>query len=119
MILKREIGDVGEAEAAKFLKKNGYRILEKNYQKPYGEIDIIAQKGEVLTFVEVKTRKNDEYGRPCEFVNYKKQVRIKKTAMAYICEKGYDGAMSFDIIEVYLTDKKVVRINHLISAFGE
>ena len=119
MLLKREIGDIGENEATKYLKKQKYKILERNYRKTYGEIDIIAEKDGVLCFVEVKTRKNDEFGRPCEFVDFKKQEKIKKTAMSYICEKKIDPLVSFDIIEVYLYDGKFRKLNHIISAFGE
>ena len=119
MILKRTIGDVGEDAACKFLKKNKYKILERNFRKTYGEIDIIAEKGGTVSFVEVKTRKSDEYGAPSEFVNFKKQERIKKTAYAYICEKGLDCGFSFDIIEVYAENCKAKSINHIINAFGE
>ena len=119
MLLKRDIGDIGENAAAKYLKKQKYKILERNYRKTYGEIDIIAEKDGVLSFVEVKTRKSDEFGRPCEFVNFKKQERIKKTAMSYICENELDPYISFDIIEVYAYNGKIKNINHIISAFGE
>ena len=110
-------GKKGEAVAAKFLKKNGYKILAKNYRKPYGEIDIIAQKGENVAFVEVKTRKNDLYGTPSEFVTAKKQTRIKKAAYTYIQENELDKEFTFDIIEVYLDRGKTEKINHIINAF--
>ena len=117
MMLKREIGDIGENEATKYLKKNKYKILERNFRKKYGEIDIIAKKGENIAFVEVKTRKNDAFGRASEFVDWKKQERIKKTAFSYISEKELQGDFSFDIVEVYLEGKKVKEINHIINAF--
>ena len=113
MMLKREIGDIGENEATKYLKKNKYKILERNFRKKYGEIDIIAKKGENIAFVEVKTRKNDAFGRASEFVDWKKQERIKKTAFSYISEKELQGDFSFDIVEVYLEGKKVKEINSL------
>lgn len=119
MLLKKEIGDLGENAAAKYLKKNGYKILGRNYRKKYGEIDIIAEKDDSIAFVEVKTRKNDDFGRPCEFVDKRKQERIKKTALSYICEKGYDAGFTFDVIEVYGENGKVREINHIIGAFGE
>ena len=110
-------GKKGEEIAAKYLKKNGYKILEKNFRKPYGEIDIIAQKGENVAFVEVKTRKSDSYGTPAEFVTAKKQERIKKTAYTYIQQNNLEAEFTFDIIEVYLNAEKGVKINHLINAF--
>lgn len=110
-------GKKGEELAAKHLKKNGYKILERNFRKPYGEIDIIAQKGENIAFVEVKTRKNDLYGTPAEFVTSKKQERLKKAAYTYIQQNNLDAEFTFDIIEVYLNAEKGVKINHLINAF--
>ena len=110
-------GKKGEELAARFLKKSGYKILEKNFKKPYGEIDIIAQKGENIAFVEVKTRKSDIYGTPAEFVTAKKQLRLKKAAYAYIQKNNLDAEFTFDIIEVYLNTENGVKINHLINAF--
>ncbi len=110
-------GKKGEEIASKYLKKNGYKILEKNFRKPYGEIDIIAQKGENIAFVEVKTRKNDLYGTPAEFVTAKKQARLKKAAYTYIQQNNLDAEFTFDIIEVYLNTEGKAKINHLINAF--
>lgn len=109
-------GEKGEAIAAKYLKKSGYKILERNYRKKYGEIDIIAQKGENIAFVEVKTRKSDLYGTPSEFVTAKKQAKIKKAAYTYIQENDLDADFTFDIIEVYLNSKGE-NVNHIIGAF--
>jgi len=109
-------GKAGEVIAAKYLKANGYKILERNYRKKYGEIDIIAQKGENIAFVEVKPRKSDLYGTPSEFVTAKKQAKIKKVAYTYIQENDLDADFTFDIIEVYLNSKGE-SVNHLIGAF--
>ena len=113
----KDIGDIGECAAAKFLKKNGYKILRRNYRKPYGEIDIIAQKGENIAFVEVKTRKSDSYGTPSEFVTLSKQRKLKKTAYTYIQENDLEAEFTFDIIEVYLKRQKIENINHIVNAF--
>ena len=110
-------GKTGENAATKFLKKNGYRILERNYRKNYGEIDIIAQKGENIAFVEVKTRKSDAYGTPAEFVTVEKQKRIIKTAYTYIQEFELDAEFTFDIVEVYYDGRKIVGLNHIENAF--
>ena len=110
-------GKKGEAEAGKYLKKHGYKILVTNYRKTYGEIDIIAQKGENIAFVEVKTRKNDLYGTPSEFVTVKKQSRIKKVAYTYIQENDLDAEFTFDIIEVYHEKGTILKIEHLENAF--
>lgn len=110
-------GKTGESEAAKYLRKNGYQILERNYRKTYGEIDIIAQKGENVAFVEVKTRKNNAYGTPAEFVTVQKQKKIIKAAYTYIQEHELDAEFTFDIVEVYFDGKKINEINHIINAF--
>lgn len=110
-------GTVGEAVAAKYLKNKGYKILEKNFRKVYGEIDIIAQKGENIAFVEVKTRKSDAFGTPAEFVTVKKQKRIIKAAYTYIQKKDLDAEFTFDIVEVYYDGRRVEKINHIENAF--
>lgn len=110
-------GKAGESAAAKYLKKKGYKILERNYRKTYGEIDIISQKGENVAFVEVKTRKSDSFGTPAEFVTLQKQKKLIKAAYTYIQERNLDAEFTFDIVEVYIEDKKVKEINHIKNAF--
>ncbi len=118
MGLPQLFGQSGENTACKFLKKNGYTILERNFRKKYGEIDIIAQKGELISFVEVKTRATEKYGTAGEAVGIKKQQRLIKTAQSYIAEKNLDAAFSFDIIEVYHSGRKILKINHIENAFS-
>lgn len=110
-------GKAGENAAVKYLKNNGYKILERNYRKTYGEIDIIAQKGENIAFVEVKTRKNDLYGSPAEFVTKSKQKKIIKVAYSYIQSNNLDTEFTFDIIEVYIDGLRVKNVNHIKNAF--
>lgn len=86
---KKEIGKKGEERALGFLKQKGYKILEQNYHKRSGEIDIIAfdpHYGEYV-FVEVKTRKNNDYGYPEEFVDWKKIEKITATGEIWLAEK--------------------------------
>ncbi|MBQ4518878.1 MAG: YraN family protein [Clostridia bacterium] len=119
----KDIGTAGEKAACKYLKKNGYRILECNYQraagKIIGEIDIIAKKDNVVSFVEVKTRKSEEFGLPCEFVTKSKQQRLIKTAYTYIMEHNLDECYSFDVIEVLHNGNKVTLVRHIPNAFTE
>ena len=115
MTRKREIGDFGEEVTCKYLEEKGYRILARNYLKPFGEIDIIAIKGEVISFVEVKTRKSDDFAYAAEAVNFYKQERIRRASQTYLIEnKLTDFLMSFDISEVYLDTRK---INYIENAF--
>ena len=99
---KAEVGRSGEKIVVRYLKKKKYKILETNYRTSFGEADIIAQKGEYLVFVEVKTRSSELYGSPAEAVDYKKQQRYIKMAEYYIaCHEKYSTCyVRFDIAEV-------------------
>ena len=115
MTRKREIGNFGEEITAEYLENNGYRILDRNYAKPFGEIDIIAIKDDLIAFVEVKTRKSDAFAYAAEAVDFYKQQRIRRASQAYLMEKNMsDFLMTFDIAEVYLDTRK---INYIENAF--
>ena len=108
------VGRYGEQIAADFLRKKGYVILACGYRSYRGEIDIIAQKDEVVAFVEVKTRKNQSYLPASAAVGREKQRRIIATAEHWISQQESDAQFSFDIIEVYTEDKT---IRHIKNAF--
>ena len=74
---KKKIGNLGEELATEVLKAKGYYIIRRNFSCPYGEIDIVAIKDKVLSFIEVKTRSSAQYGAPGEAVDFKKQKHIK------------------------------------------
>lgn len=101
-MLKREIGDKGEDIAVKYLKKNKYRIIERNFNVPkIGEIDIIAKDKDYLVFVEVRLRKNTRCGTPAETVNVYKQRRIIKAALTFMKKHDVcDGLTRFDVVEI-------------------
>jgi len=104
-------GDVGEELAAQYLKKNKYKIVERNYKNKIGEIDIIASQKKTIVFVEVKARTTDAYGLPCEAVNSTKQRKIRLVAEEYLkTHKAED--IRFDVIEVLDGE-----INHIADAF--
>ena len=108
----------GEDEAVKYLKNKGYTILKRNFYSRFGEIDIIAEINNTICFIEVKTRKNNRYGRPAEFVNYSKRKKIIKTAQCYLsCNFSENTAYRFDIIEVIYYDSYIFSFNHLKGAF--
>lgn len=110
----KKIGDIGEELAAEFLKKKGYRILDRNYRCRFGEIDIIANYKSYYVFVEVKTRHDASYGRPIESINSVKINRILKTLNFYLCQKRiYDSNIRVDAIEVYLNRSNNAKINHI------
>jgi putative endonuclease len=94
-------GQKGERRAAAFLRLRGYRILERNYRVPQGEIDLVARKGDTLVFVEVKTRKDDSHGSPIEAVSPTKVKRVSAAAAVYLTGfAGPYGACRFDIVAV-------------------
>ena len=112
-----KIGKLGEDAACDYLKKKHYQILARNYRKKYGEIDIIARKANKLIFAEVKTRSGTGYGMPSEAVNFYKQQKIIKTAQAYLLETRFDGEVTFDVLEVFLSGGTVLSVNHIENAF--
>ena len=86
----RRTGQKYEEMAVDYLQDRGYRILERNYFCPYGEIDVIARYGEYLVFVEVKYRGSSAYGSPWDAVDGRKQRRISRAALSYYGRNGYE-----------------------------
>lgn len=112
-------GKAGEELAVIFLKNIGHQICDRNYKKPSGEIDLITQDGDTLVFIEVKYRKNLDYGYPREAVNRARQRRIAKTALWYLKEKQLDDVnIRFDVIEIYYLPDGEQVINHFENAFA-
>ncbi len=110
-------GQAGEAIACRYLENKGYRLRQANYKKPTGEIDLILEKDQTIVFVEVKFRKNLDYGYPREAVTRAKQKRILQTALWYIKEKKCDNyGFRFDVLEIYDDQDKQI-INHFEHAF--
>lgn len=111
--------DRGENFAAKFLKKNGYKIVLQNYNAGFAEIDIIAQKADITAFVEVKQRSNTDFGLPCEAVGYEKQRKIRRAAERYISKNKIKSTFRFDVIEVYgsCNGREKPEIKHILNAF--
>ena len=87
----RFCGNVYEEKAVEILKQEGYHILERNYRTSYGEVDIIAEKGNILVFVEVKYRKTTKFGFGKEAVDRKKLLRIFRVAEQYIVVQGKEN----------------------------
>jgi len=116
MAQHNELGKEGEQLAIAFLQEEGYKILEKNYRFKKAEIDIIAQKADVLAVVEVKTRSTNYFGNPEEFVNHKK-IKLLTTAIDdYVVKNDLDVEVRFDIIAIVKQQTKFT-IEHLEDAF--
>lgn len=113
-------GNWGEEKAASYLKRRGYKIVDRNCRYRQGEIDIVAEKRDLIVFVEVKTRKNSEYAEAREFVTIAKQQRVIAAAQMWIQENACEKQPRFDVIEVYSPNGQngiSVKINHLENAF--
>lgn len=116
---KKLLGRFGEEQAAKYLKKKRYKILGLNYSCRFGEIDIIAQSGEYIAFVEVKLRKSAAFAEAREFVTASKQRRIIAAAQLWLAANETALQPRFDVIEIYAPagDAGEIRINHIENAF--
>ena len=114
---KQQFGKESESLAARHLKKNGYKILERNYRNTLGEIDIIAKDKDTLVFVEVKAKKTDLFGSPKEAVTHKKQIKISKVALLYLNATSQSNAKArFDVVAI-LSTKDSTSIEIVKNAF--
>lgn len=112
----RNIGKLGEEKAIAYLKNQNYKVLAVNWRHKKLEVDIIAQDGEKIVFVEVKYRSSAEFGEPETFVSLKKQRFMVAAANNYVIENNIDLEVRFDIVGILLKNNQAV-INHLKDAF--
>lgn len=112
----QKTGAKGEKIALRYLKRAGYKLVEKNYRIGHKEIDLIMLKGDVLAFVEVKTRSESGYSLPQASVGKQKQKNIIQASKYYIASSGFKNLIyRYDIVEVILSEKTV---NHIENAYG-
>ena len=116
MAQHNELGKKGEQIAVDFLSKNGYEIRDTNWRYQKAEVDIIAQKGEILAVVEVKTRSSTDFGNPQDFVNPKKIKLLVSAIDEYVTSKDLDVEVRFDIIAV-VKENNDYKIEHIEDAF--
>lgn len=110
------LGRKGEDISVKFLKKQGYKIMERNYRCSLGEIDIVAKDKNILCFVEVKTRKTKEYGLPEEAIDGHKQKNLAKVALVYLKEKKiYKQDLRFDVVSVYSNHIELIKDAFIVN----
>ena len=111
------LGRSGEDLAASLYRNAGFRILERNYRVPEGEVDVVAGRGSTLVFCEVKTRRSDRWGAPVEAVSWKKQARLRRLAARWMRERGAgDAEVRFDVVSVVVRDGRP-EITHFPDAF--
>lgn len=114
---KKELGRKGEDIAAAFLLASGYHLLERNYRALRGEIDIIAEQGHTLVFVEVKTKRSEGFGEPEEWVDRRKQKQIGKVAEAYLQDHDVEERdCRFDVVAV-VYGAAGPEVRHTVDAF--
>jgi putative endonuclease len=114
---KQLLGQEGERLAERYLKKKGYRLVERNYRCPAGELDLIALDRHVIVFVEVKTRTDDRFGGPLDSVHRRKQQRMIRAAQFFLSQKSlHQREARFDVVGVSFVDQKPV-VEHIQNAF--
>ncbi len=111
-------GRLGENHIAKLLERRGFHILKRNYRCRFGEIDIIAENGQYIVFVEVKTRKKGSLVEPFEAITPAKRQKIVLTAGLYLTEHSVKTQPRFDAAAVYTEKGKVVGEDYLENAFS-
>jgi putative endonuclease len=113
----RAAGQEEEEIAMEHLRSQGLEILETNYRYERGEVDIVAQEGEVLVFCEVKLRKSDAYGPPEYAVTRRKQAQIRRVALGYLADHNIrDTACRFDVVAIERKGSRM-DIRHMRNAF--
>jgi len=116
MAKHNELGKKGEQLAVDFLLKDNYEIIERNYRFEKAEVDIIAQKKDILAIVEVKTRSTTEFGNPQDFVKPKQINNLVKAVNEYVTSNDLDVEVRFDVIAI-VKEKDGFKIEHLEDAF--
>lgn len=115
---RRELGDSGERLAADLYRRQGFVILDRNYRCPMGELDLVARRGSVLVFCEVKTRSSDRWGDPAEAVGRVKQGRLKRLAGHWLAShRPRAASIRFDVVAISAPPGGAPRIAQLIDAF--
>jgi putative endonuclease len=111
------LGKKGEDLASEYLRKKGYKVKARNYKTRLGEIDIIAEKDNVIVFVEVKTRSNNSFGCPFEAVHQKKRQKLKNVALLYLKRYKRHYPVQFDVLSITLMGNNNPVIEHITNAF--
>ena len=114
------IAKIGESYAVRHLKARGYKILAQNYRAIRGEIDLVAQEGDCIVFVEVKTRRSLKFGTPQAAVTAQKQRQISKVALAYIqTHNRLNAPCRFDVIAIHLSPQlELLKLEQIENAFA-
>lgn len=114
----RHVGQAAELTALQFLKRNGLRIITRNYHCPYGEIDLIMRDREDIVFIEVRSRSRIDYGTAAESVNGRKKRKLIKAATHFLQKNGllYKVSSRFDVVAIHQTDQQT-KLDWIVNAF--
>lgn len=114
---RKEYGDEGEEAAVRYLEQQGYRVRTRNYSCRHGELDVVAERGETLCFVEVRMRSTAVWGDPSHTVSFSKQRKVVKAALHYlVAHRLRDRMLRFDVISVVGRGERAT-VEHLPGAF--
>lgn len=117
---KALLGRWGESETARWMTRRGYRLIDRNWRCRFGEIDLISTYGKYICFTEVKLRKNDRFAQAREFVDERKQEKLRASASLYLATHPTNLQPRFDVAEVYApegTQTRSPRVCYLENAF--
>lgn len=115
---RKLFGQAGESAAEEYLRRKGYRIVARNLRLPVGELDLVAEDGRVLVFVEVKARRTDAFGGAIQAVHQRKQNKLIQLAAQYLARHHVkDRLCRFDVVLLQGTDAAVPQIEHIQNAF--
>ncbi|MBI4336231.1 MAG: YraN family protein [Chloroflexi bacterium] len=115
----QSLGKAGEAAACSYLVAHGWQVVERNYRCPWGEVDIVAQDGDTLVFVEVRTRQSKTFGTPQESVTAAKRQHLVAAAQHYLQERGLNTHWRIDLLAVFAHQGRVSRVLHIPNAVSE
>lgn len=114
----KSLGDHGEALAAVHLERAGWTILDRNFRMGRKEIDLVARRGEVVAFVEVKTRAGAGYGHPLEAITWKKRREIQQVAASWVDRFGRpEHTYRFDAVAIFADGAGAPRVEHVEDAW--
>ncbi len=119
MTPEKRLGEWGEVEAQRYLEAMGYVFVERNYRAPEGEIDLVMQDGDIVAFVEVKTRSSNKFGSPEESVSKVKRQRLQRAAWAFLEEhEMLNASWRIDVVAIETsTNRTILRLDHYPNAF--
>ena len=114
---KQAFGELGERIAERWLRRTGWRVLQRRFRSGHRDIDLVVEREGTIAFVEVKARRGDRFGQPVEAVNWRKQKELTKSAQVWIDRHGRpEESYRFDVIGVLMEGDRV-RVRHVADAF--